>query len=156
MKSKPNPDVDWYFSKATRWAKEFEALRAIALASGMTEELKWGHPCYTLDGKNVVLMHGFKEYCALLFHKGALLEDDAGVLVQQTANVQSARQVRFTSVAEITKAKATLAKRTMKPPARATRPALSLIRGASRSGARARRSASSLRPTDARRPRARG
>ena len=110
MKSKPNPDVDWYFSKATRWAKEFEALRAIALASGMTEELKWGHPCYTLDGKNVVLMHGFKEYCALLFHKGALLEDDAGVLVQQTANVQSARQVRFTSVAEITKAKATLAK----------------------------------------------
>lgn len=101
--SAPNPKVDWYFEKATRWAAEFAKLRELALRSGLTEELKWGHPCYTLGGKNVVLMHGFKEYCALLFHKGALLEDEEGLLVQQTENVQSARQMRFTSLAEITK-----------------------------------------------------
>lgn len=101
--SAPNPDVDWYFEKATRWAAETAKLREIALRSGLTEELKWGHPCYTLGGKNVVLIHGFKEYCALLFHKGALLEDDHGLLVQQTENVQSARQIRFTSLGEITK-----------------------------------------------------
>ena len=99
--SAPNPKVDWYFEKATRWAAEYAKLRELALRSGLTEELKWGHPCYTLGGKNVVLMHGFKEYCALLFHKGALLEDEEGLLVQQTENVQSARQMRFTSLAEI-------------------------------------------------------
>lgn len=98
-----NPDVDWYFSKATAWRQEFRKLRELALSSGLTEELKWGHPCYTLGGKNVVLMHGFKDYCALLFHKGALLKDAKGLLVQQTANVQSGRQLRFTSVEEITK-----------------------------------------------------
>lgn len=107
--SAPNPKVDWYFTKEKPWAKEFSKLREIALASGLTEELKWGHPCYTLDGKNVVLMHGFKEYCALLFNKGALIEDDAGLLVQQTANVQSARQLRFTGLSAITKAKRTIA-----------------------------------------------
>lgn len=98
-----NPDVDWYFTKATAWQEEFKALRAIACATGLTEELKWGHPCYTLAGKNVVLMHGFKDYCALLFHKGSLLKDTAGLLVQQTANVQVQRQLRFTSRAEIGK-----------------------------------------------------
>ena len=94
-KSAPNPEVDWYFEKDGPWAAAFAKLRAIALASGLAEELKWGHPCYGLDGKNVVLMHGFKDYCALLFHKGALMDDDQGILVQQTENVQSARQVRF-------------------------------------------------------------
>jgi uncharacterized protein YdeI (YjbR/CyaY-like superfamily) len=107
--SAPNPEVDWYFTKEKAWAKEFAKLRELALASGLTEELKWGHPCYTLDGKNVFLMHGFKDYCALLFTKGALIEDDAGILVQQTANVQSARQIRFAGVTEITKAKRTIA-----------------------------------------------
>ncbi len=109
-RSAANPKVDWYFTKEKPWANEFSKLREIALASGLTEDLKWGHPCYMRDGKNVFLMHGFKDYCALLFTKGALIEDDAGILVQQTANVQSARQVRFTSVGEITKAKRTLAK----------------------------------------------
>ncbi len=98
-----NPDVDWYFTKPTAWQEEFRALRALACATGLTEELKWGHPCYTLGGKNVVLMHGFKDYCALLFHKGSLLKDTAGLLVQQTANVQVQRQLRFGSRAEITK-----------------------------------------------------
>ncbi len=102
-KSAPNPEVDWYFEKDGPWAAAFAKLRAIALASGLAEELKWGHPCYGLDGKNVVLMHGFKDYCALLFHKGALMDDDQGILVQQTENVQSARQVRFTSAREVTK-----------------------------------------------------
>lgn len=111
-KSAPNPKVEWYFTKATQWQSEFFALREIALGTGLEEELKWGHPCYTLDGKNVVLMHGFKAYCALLFHKGALLKDPEGLLVQQTANVQSARQLRFTSAAEIT-AKKALIKRTI-------------------------------------------
>lgn len=93
-----NPTVDWYFEKDTPWQAEFKALRNIALDCGLDEELKWGHPCYSLKGKNVVLMHGFKDYCALLFHKGALLKDDAGILVQQTENVQAARQIRFTGV----------------------------------------------------------
>jgi uncharacterized protein YdeI (YjbR/CyaY-like superfamily) len=101
--STPNPDVDWYFTKATQWADEFKKLRQIALGTGLAEELKWGHPCYTLGGKNVVLMHGFKEYCALLFAKGALLKDEHSILVQQTKNVQSARQVRFTGVAQVKK-----------------------------------------------------
>ncbi len=98
-----NPKVDWFFEKDTPWQEAFSLLRDIALESGLTEELKWGHPCYTLKGKNVFLMHGFNDYCAVLFHKGVLLKDDAGLLVQQTANVQSARQMRFTSVADIRK-----------------------------------------------------
>ncbi len=98
-----NPKVDWYFEKDTQWQAEFNALRKIALETGLDEELKWGHPCYTLKGKNVVLMHGFKDYCALLFHKGALLKDDSGILVQQTENVQGARQIRFTGLKEIKK-----------------------------------------------------
>jgi len=99
----PNPRIDWFFEKDTRWKSCYAKLRELALGSGLTEELKWGHPCYTLNGKNVFLMHGFNDYCALLFHKGALLKDDHGILVQQTANVQSARQIRFTSVKEIVK-----------------------------------------------------
>ena len=96
-----NPKVDWFFAKDTQWQEAFQLLREIALDSALTEELKWGHPCYTLKGKNVFLMHGFKAYCALLFHKGALLKDPKKILVQQTANVQAARQIRFTSVKEI-------------------------------------------------------
>ena len=98
-----NPKVDAYLKRQTTWRKEFTKLREILVRTELVEELKWGHPCYTLEGKNVVLMHGFKEYCALLFHKGALLKDPKGVLVQQTENVQSARQIRFTSLAEVTK-----------------------------------------------------
>ena len=98
-----NPKVDWYFDKDTKWQEEYRLLRAIALDTGLTEELKWGHPCYTYRGKNVVLMHGFKDYCALLFPKGVLLKDDAGILIQQTENVQGARQVRFTGLKEIKK-----------------------------------------------------
>lgn len=97
----PNPDVEWYFTQRSPWRDAFRALRAIARSTGLTEELKWGHPCYTLGGKNVALMHGFKDYCALLFHKGALLKDERRVLVQQTANVQAARQLRFSSLADV-------------------------------------------------------
>lgn len=100
-KSKKNPKVDAYIERAKQWKKEFEKLRAIALGSSLTEEFKWGHPCYTLDGKNVVLIHGFKEYCALLFMKGALMKDPEGILIQQTENVQSARQIRFADVDEV-------------------------------------------------------
>jgi uncharacterized protein YdeI (YjbR/CyaY-like superfamily) len=107
-KSNTNPKVDWFFKKANKWQGAFKKLREIALGSGLTEELKWGHPCYTLEGKNVMLMHGFNEYCALLFHKGALLKDPKGILIQQTANVQSARQIRFTSVNEIATMRSTL------------------------------------------------
>jgi uncharacterized protein YdeI (YjbR/CyaY-like superfamily) len=96
-----NPKVNWFFDKDTPWKEAYEKLRVILLDSGLTEELKWGCPCYTTNQKNVVLIHGFKEYCALLFPKGALLKDEEHVLVQQTANVQSARQVRFRSVHEI-------------------------------------------------------
>ncbi len=96
-----NPKVDWFFEKNTPWQEAFGLLREIALESNLTEELKWGHPCYTLKGKNVFLIHGLKDYCALLFHKGALLKDTKGLLVQQTKNVQSARQIRFASVKEI-------------------------------------------------------
>jgi uncharacterized protein YdeI (YjbR/CyaY-like superfamily) len=103
-----NPKVDWFFNKATKWKKEFEVLRKIVHDTGLTEELKWGCPCYTFEKKNIVLMHGFKEYCALLFFKGALLKDPGKILIQQTKNVQAARQVRFTSVREIVKLKATL------------------------------------------------
>lgn len=98
-----NPKVDWFFDKDTKWQAEYMALRAIVLECGLEEELKWGHPCYTLHGKNVLLIHGFKDYCALLFHKGVLLKDDAGILVQQTENVQGARQIRFTGLKEIKK-----------------------------------------------------
>lgn len=103
-----NPKVDWFFNKDTPWKEAFALLRDIALDSGLTEELKWGHPCYTLKGKNVFLMHGFNDYCALLFHKGALLKDDHKILIQQTENVQSARQIRFTSAKQITKLKPVL------------------------------------------------
>jgi len=91
-----NPKVNFFFDKGKKWHKEFEKLRTIVLDCGLTEELKWGCPCYTLQGSNIVLIHGFKEYCALLFFKGALLNDSNGILIQQTKNVQSARQVRFT------------------------------------------------------------
>ena len=98
-----NPKVNWFFEKDGQWKEAFAKLRELALDSGLTEELKWGHPCYTLKGKNVFLINGFNDYCALLFHKGALLKDDHGILVQQTANVQSARQIRFASLKEIVK-----------------------------------------------------
>ncbi|HYK46592.1 MAG TPA: YdeI family protein [Parafilimonas sp.] len=101
--SEMNPDVDFFFDKASQWQKEYEKLRTIILECGLTEELKWGCPCYTFENSNIVLIHGFKEYCALLFFKGALLGDAEGILIQQTENVQSARQVRFTNVREIVK-----------------------------------------------------
>ncbi len=104
--SATNPKVDAFLTRAGQWRAEFEALRAIALACQLTEELKWGQPCYTLDGRNVVLMHGFKDYCALLFFKGALMKDPKGILVQQTRNVQAARQIRFTGAADVDKHKA--------------------------------------------------
>ncbi len=97
-----NSKVDEFLNKAPKWQEEFEQLRAIALDCGLTEELKWGNPCYTFQEKNIVLIHGFKEYCALLFFKGALLHDTHGVLIQQTENVQAARQIRFTNIKEIT------------------------------------------------------
>ena len=100
-KSEMNPDVDFFFDKASQWQKEYEKLRTIILECGLTEELKWGCPCYTFENSNIVLIHGFKEYCALLFFKGALLADPDGILIQQTENVQSARQVRFTNVRDI-------------------------------------------------------
>lgn len=96
-----NEKVDWFFEKDTQWKEEFRSLRTLALDSELEEELKWGHPCYCLKNKNVFLIHGFKEYCALLFHKGVLLKDPEGLLIQQTENVQSARQLRFTSLDEI-------------------------------------------------------
>ncbi len=98
-----NPKVDFFFNKANQWRQEFEQLRLIILDCGLTEELKWGQPCYTFQGKNIILIHGFKEYCAVLFFKGALLNDPNGILIQQTENVQSGRQVRYTGVKEIVK-----------------------------------------------------
>lgn len=103
-----NPKVDWFFNKAKKWQEEYDQLRIIVLACGLTEELKWGVPCYTFENSNVVLIHGFKEYCALLFFKGALLKDAKGILVQQTENVQAARQIRFTNIGEITNMEPTL------------------------------------------------
>jgi uncharacterized protein YdeI (YjbR/CyaY-like superfamily) len=103
-----NPKVDFFFNKAGKWHDEFEKMRAIALDCGLNEELKWGQPCYTFQKKNIVLIHGFKDYCAFLFFKGAVLQDAEGILIQQTENVQSARQIRFTSVREIIKMKPTL------------------------------------------------
>jgi uncharacterized protein YdeI (YjbR/CyaY-like superfamily) len=98
-----NPKVDWFFEKDGQWKSSFAKLRELALDSGLTEELKWGHPCYTLKGRNVFLIHGFKDYCALLLMKGSLLKDDHRILVQQTANVQGARQIRFANAREIVK-----------------------------------------------------
>jgi uncharacterized protein YdeI (YjbR/CyaY-like superfamily) len=103
-----NPKVDWYFDKATKWQKEIQKLRTIVLSCDLTEELKWGCPCYTFEKSNIVLIHVFKEYCALLFFKGVLLKDKKGILVQQTENVQAARQIRFTSIQEINKMEKTL------------------------------------------------
>ena len=99
--SRLNPKVDEFLSKSKKWREEFEKLRKIVLDCELTEEFKWMHPCYTLEGKNIVLIHGFKEYCALLFHKGALLKDPQGILIQQTENVQAARQIRFTDIHQI-------------------------------------------------------
>jgi uncharacterized protein YdeI (YjbR/CyaY-like superfamily) len=106
--NKMNPKVDFYFGKAKKWQKELEKLRMIILDCGLTEELKWGVPCYTFQKSNIVLLHVFKEYCALLFFKGALLHDTDGILIQQTKNVQAARQIRFTNVREIVELKAIL------------------------------------------------
>ncbi len=106
----PNPKVDWYFNKPTPWQAELKKLRAIILDAGLNEELKWGVPTYTLAGKNVALLHYFKDYCAALLVKGVLLKDPKHVLVQQTSNVQAARHIRFTSVQEIVKLKSTLKK----------------------------------------------
>lgn len=99
--SESNPKVDWYFKKNVEWKDEIGELRRIILDTGLTEELKWGCPCYTLDGANIVLIHCFKNYCAILFHQGALLKDAKSVLIQQTKNVQAARQMRFTNIAEV-------------------------------------------------------
>ena len=112
-----NPKVDWFFTKAKAWQDEYDRLRMIALGCGLTEELKWGCPCYTCptgsarrasEDRNIVLIHGFKEYCAFLFFKGALLKDPNGILIQQTENVQAARQIRFTNIEEIVKLESTL------------------------------------------------
>ncbi len=100
---KKNPKVDAFLENAKQWREEFEKLRTIILGRGLAEELKWGVPCYTYEKSNVVLIHGFKEYCAILFVKGALLKDAKHVLITQTENVQSARQIRFTNVREIAK-----------------------------------------------------
>jgi len=96
-----NPKVDFYFEKAQKWSEELQHLRRIALDCGLTEELKWGCPCYALKKRNIVLIHTFKDYCAFLFFKGALLKDTAGILIRQTENVQGPRQIRFTNVQEI-------------------------------------------------------
>jgi uncharacterized protein YdeI (YjbR/CyaY-like superfamily) len=106
--SRMNPKVDEFLSKAKKWKEEYETLRNIVLDCELTEEFKWMNPCYTFEKKNIVLIHGFKEYCALLFPKGALLQDSHGVLIQQTENVQGARQIRFTNVQEIIEKEAIL------------------------------------------------
>lgn len=96
-----NPEVDWFFNKKSKWHEEYSELRSLVLDCGLTEVLKWGCPCYTTEKSNIVLIHGFKNYCALLFMQGALLKDEKSILVQQTENVQSARQIRFTDIQEI-------------------------------------------------------
>ncbi len=103
-----NPKVDWFFEKTTKWQAEYQYLRTLMLECELTEELKWGVPCYTLQNNNVLLIHGFKDYCALLFHKGALLTDSERILVQQTQNVQSARQIRFASLPQIIELESTI------------------------------------------------
>jgi uncharacterized protein YdeI (YjbR/CyaY-like superfamily) len=105
-----NPKVDFYFVKAKKWKEEIELLRSIILDCHLKEELKWGCPCYTYEGSNIVLIHTFKDYCALLFFKGSIMKDPKKILIQQTENVQAARQVRFTGLKEIEKLKATLKK----------------------------------------------
>jgi uncharacterized protein YdeI (YjbR/CyaY-like superfamily) len=106
--SEMNPAVDFYFSKNKKWQKELEQLRMIVLGCSLMEELKWGCPSYSFQKSNIVLIHVFKEYCALLFFKGALLQDVNGIMIQQTKNVQAARQVRFTNIKEVVKMKAVL------------------------------------------------
>lgn len=96
-----NPKVNFFFENAGQWQEEFEKLRTIALSTELVEDLKWGCPCYTYEGKNIFLIHGFKEYCALLFFKGALMKDPDQILIQQSENVQAARQIRFTEVQQI-------------------------------------------------------
>jgi uncharacterized protein YdeI (YjbR/CyaY-like superfamily) len=103
-----NSKVDWFFDKATEWQEEYSELRNLVLESGLTEELKWGCPCYTLNESNIVLIHGFKNYCALLFMQGALLKDSKGILIQQTENVQAARQIRFKNLNEILENESTI------------------------------------------------
>jgi uncharacterized protein YdeI (YjbR/CyaY-like superfamily) len=105
---KTNPKVDWFFNKATKWQDAYDRLRTIVLDCGLNEELKWGCPCYTLEGSNIVLIHGFKDYCALLFMKGALLKDAKRILIQQTKNVQVARQIRFKDAEEVADMETTL------------------------------------------------
>ena len=101
--NKMNPRIDGFLRKAKKWRDEFEELRMVCLDCGLTEELKWGKPCYRYQESNIVLIHGFKDYCALLFFKGALLKDPSGILIQQTENVQAARQIRFTNVRDVVK-----------------------------------------------------
>lgn len=103
-----DPKVDAVLSKPQPWLDEFRKLREIVLDCGLTEALKWGQPCYTADGRNIVLIHGFKEYCALLFFKGALMNDPAGILISQTENTQATRQIRFAGLPEITRLEDTL------------------------------------------------
>ena len=103
-----NPKADWFFEKDTKWQNEYKQLRSIAIGCGLMEELMWGCPCYIYENKNIVLIHGFKEYCAFLFFKGALLKDPKKILIQQTENVQSARQIRFIKLSEIVKLEKTL------------------------------------------------
>jgi len=103
-----NPKVDWFFDKKGKWQEAYQELRALVLDCGLTEELKWGCPCYLIQKNNIVLIHGFKDYCALLFMQGALLTDSKKILVQQTKNVQSARQIRFTGIDDILKKQSTI------------------------------------------------
>ena len=103
-----NPEVDWFFTKPTKWQDEYAELRELILACGLSEELKWGCPCYTWQNANVLLIHGFSDYCAILFMKGVLLTDSQKILVQQTKNVQATRQIRFTNLAQIESMKATI------------------------------------------------
>jgi uncharacterized protein YdeI (YjbR/CyaY-like superfamily) len=108
IKARMNPLVTKVYGKEKNWSAEYAALRELCLAAGLNEELKWGQACYDLGGSNVVLIHGFKDYCALLFMKGALLKDPKSILIQQTKNVQAARQIRFASLADINKQRAAI------------------------------------------------
>lgn len=103
-----NPTANWFFDKSTKWQEAYQELRDLALSFELTEELKWGCPCYTIGKNNIFLIHGFKDYCALLFMQGALLKDPEKILIQQTENVQSARQIRFTSADEIVNNQSTI------------------------------------------------
>jgi len=103
-----NTEIDWFFTKDTKWQQEYNELRRLVLDCGLIERLKWGCPCYAVDKSNVVLIHGFKDYCALLFMQGALMKDAEGILIQQTENVQSARQLRFQNVEQILEGEAVI------------------------------------------------